>query len=1258
MQSPETVWPAAALALAALAVTSCAAPKDGRPAAAAPSLHPSAADVQPLPGLETRFVLPRGTTPEGLAKNWRPVWKIETGADGSWFEASGDEQGNATGQVICGGVWRIPSPMPRTMTISFEFQALCVSENRVPVLSVHLLTAKAWDKLGKTPETASPWGTLAQGDRLFSGAMNTVFAEDVTEWRQVRTRNLAGALRAVRGGSVVTAVGFTTYHAGGEEWVKVRNIRIETNDAPLAPLKREQRWPLKEERTLRTDAEISLARANCEKHESARELRDGIVKECQRWLELSDAEVLRRIPAADVPRAGNVNANGCPVHGNEVYAGGSCYPWKLDFDKPFTIKCPAGGEVYPSNDFYATYADPARRFGDELKQDHADDGWGWVAPNGDRYWLVGYACHWWWYRLILPGMLNLSRAYLLTGEPQYAHKAALMLNRIADVYPEMDYENQSRYGSLTASAYNGKILNLIWETFTLTQVAEAYDNVFPAIDGDAELHALLGRSGEQIRANIETNLLQEGMDGVFAEHIRGNFGMHQSALITASVVREKAGIEEHVKWLLSNAGGRHSHEGMDYALYNLVYRDGMPFETSPGYCFLWVRKFTLMAEALKKAGVNFYEKARFRTMLDAPLDMVCARTQTPAEGDSGGWQGGALSVDPNVYVPALREYGDPRYAAWLKRMTLDEKGGFLRYELLFGESPARLVRDALARGAPPTPRSRLLPAYGMAILNNRADTLAAAIYYGYKGGHGHFDSLNLHLLDSKAPLMPDTGYPDFMNAFIPGIFTWSKTTIAHNTVTVDRRRQFGAARGRVIEMLADGDLHLATIDNPGVYPEIATRYMRTLLLVETGADSAYLVDLFRVSGGTQHDYSLHGAPGEFTIVSGRFGEPRDKGTLAGADVEVGEFYDDPVLGAADCRGPYSTYQGSGFQHLINVQLQQGAGDVVVEWRPSHPEPSRKLRLHLTGQPGQQAILCDAQVSPVKRKELMKYVIARRTGEELASAYASVIEPYAADGAPKVTAIARLETGAPDAIALRIERDQGADVVCHHPAGGKPVQLPGGVVFNGRFCFLRLDASGAVQQVRAVGGEVRIDGETRAQDRCVTGRVLSVDPARRTFIVALAGTPSDPGALADRTLLVENDLAAFPYRIKCARIVGERTEIEVADADMRSGHCRLKGWDAGEQRLRAANYLPFAGVLRGATATDEGFRHFHRITDASANGFRIEPGDADPAAEFADADGDGATDFWIVDGGPGDRVRIDLVAGWEAPTASDAGTEAR
>jgi hypothetical protein len=54
-------------------------------------------------------------------------------------------------------------------------------------------------------------------------------------------------------------------------------------------------------------------------------------------------------------------------------------------------------------------------------------------------------------------------------------------------------------------------------------------------------------------------------------------------------------------------------------------------------------------------------------------------------------------------------------------------------------------------------------------------------------------------------------------------------------------------------------VQLVAAANPLAYRETVTRYERMLALVDTGAEPAYLVDVFRIAGGKQHDYFLHGS---------------------------------------------------------------------------------------------------------------------------------------------------------------------------------------------------------------------------------------------------------------------------------------------------------------------------------------------------------------------------------------------------------------
>ncbi|MCF6285293.1 MAG: heparinase II/III family protein [Candidatus Hydrogenedentes bacterium] len=562
----------------------------------------------------------------------------------------------------------------------------------------------------------------------------------------------------------------------------------------LPPKVREPQFPLKTQRMLLTDGEIATAKDNVERYATARAIADKIIKRADGWMAWEDDDLRGLVPTADVTRAFNVGTAGCPQCGKEIYAKGGTYPWIIDLKKPFKVTCPVDGSTYPSNDYAAWYASGLN---DKslLTGDYADDGWGWVSPEGERYWFVAYANHWTWQRHVIPAARYLGRAYILTGNKAYARKAAVLLDRIAEVYPNMDYHGQSRYGQLQAangSRYEGKIVNNIWETGTLTMFSEAYDFVWDAIDDDT----VAGKTSGQVRANIEANLLEEGIDAYFSGRVAGNFGMHQKALVYAGLARQHGKQAEWFGGLLNDAGSSYRMTGLNYALYNLVYRDGVPYETSPGYNFSWVANLTTIAEALHRANYDVYAIPKMHRLYDGVLDIVNIGEFTPSLGDSGSVYGGLVGRDPFVYQNALRAYDIPRYRNHLQSFGATGEKGIRRFESLFHP-----IIDTTAITSTMV-KSRLLDGYGMAILNNPSNTVSLSLYYGYKGGHGHSDRLHFEFFANGEPMMPDLGYPDFMNAYVPGIFTWSKNTIGHNTVTVDATRQ-PANRAGVVNLFVD-----------------------------------------------------------------------------------------------------------------------------------------------------------------------------------------------------------------------------------------------------------------------------------------------------------------------------------------------------------------------------------------------------------------------------------------------------------------------
>jgi len=1030
---------------------------------------------------------------------------------------------------------------------------------------------------------------------------------------------------AGRFGQVVVLAAVAALHAGHAE-----------AEAPRKP-----QFPLKTRRVIYTDQAIRQARDNIAKYASAKELADRVIAAADAWLEWEDHPLRALIPDARVPRAFNVGTAGCPKCGKKIYERAGTYPWRLDLKKPLKVTCPVCGGTFPDNDFKAYYDSDLKDKG-ALEGEYSDDGWGWVGPDGnadagpgERYWFVAYANHWTLHSHILPALGNLGLAYLLTGDVRYAHKAVVILDRISEVYPGMDYHSQSRYGQLTdarGGRYPGKLVNLIWACGNLTSMARTYDAVWETIDADAALEAALGKTGEQIRANIEANLLEEGIDGVLSGEIRGNFGMHQRALVYAALARQHGKTDQWVGSVLDRSSGSALHSGLNYALYNLVYRDGLPYETSPGYNSGWVGAINTIAEALKGTQWDIYALPKTRWLYDGILDMVTVGKFTPAVGDSSSVYGSCVAKT-SIFQPAYQAYGAPRYLARLATLDAVGDNSFRTYESLF-DPPIEETEPA-----PQPQTSRLLDGYGMGILNNAKDTISASIYYGFKGGHGHFDRLNFEIFAHGRPMMPDTGYPDFMNGYVPGIYTWSKNTIAHNTVTVDARRQPGNQAGTVHLFVDGGFARVIDVDAPETYPQCST-YRRCLVMVDVDEDRQYFVDFFTAEGGSQHDYSLHGPPGECTVVGGEWVK-QEKGTLAGEDVAIAEIYDDPVRGAEGYDGTYYGYTGSGFQHLFDVE-RHADGPWYLQYAHAK-DPEARLHLRVLPEPGAEIILAHAQVSPVKHKELLRYVIARRHGEGVRSRFVGVMEPFRE--AALIEKVERMELNNGAATAVTVVRADGqTDVILYNPTRAEVTLEEFEAVTKAAVLVATVGEDGQPARAFSADGEVLSwHGGSMQGPAMPSGAVVSVRPEDRQLDVRLdhADAGFDATSLVGRVVHLENDARRTAHPVQSAALEGDVLTLTTCD-HLLVGRFRVKAVEP--QALRTDTGFVFDPVYRGTYVTDEAFTAYYGITgvetpDGESTAVRLSaplPGEQ-PFKAGADA--------WIVNVGPGDRLHVPSVFYW-------------
>jgi len=1191
---------------------------------------------------ETRFETHHNITPEQTAAGQGPHFKVEAEEeDGAQIlSIAGDEKGICTGYLYVGRRVQVPERVPLKATVRLAFRRECTHAERAPALRVRLFTLDGWESLPADPQNAEAMRRFGRREVLRTATIVSG-REDTLEWTPWESPNLASALRHERGREVVVALSMAAMHTGATEWAQFRSPELVMEDMEPELVSRTPKYPPKEHRTLHSDEEVALARSRCDSDRGAQSIREGVAKSCAFWMGKSDDEIRAIIPPADVPRAFNVSTQGCPVHGKAIYRKGT-YPWRLNIDKPFKITCPIGGEEYPSNDFWAYYRSG---FKDQsaLEGKYADDGWGWKGSSGDLYWLVGYGCHWYWAKYIKPGVVNLSRAYLLTGDVHYAHKAAVMLDRIADLYPSMQYEYQSRYGFETGGRYHGKILNHIWETGTVRTLAEAYDNIFDALEDGSALEGQLAKSCGETRANIEANILEEAIECVQDRRVSGNFGMHQCALAMTAIVRETGPTKELLDWILKQSGkSSYSHEGIDYAFYNLIYKDGMPYETSPGYCFGWVGNFVSLARVLEKAGYDFYEQPKFKAMLDAFLDLVCVGKYTPAIGDAGsltsGWIGGSLPV----YAAGFAHYRDVRYAHALRRLGALGSVGFRGYEGLFEPEVLREAKETAAAQPEPTAKSRVLDGYGIGILNNADNSVAASIYYGFKGGHGHFDRLNFSLFAYGQKMTPDLGYPDFMNALVPGIFSWSKNTVSHNCVVVNRQRQMHNLPGRVQAFLDTPEVRFIDVAADETYAE-ASVYRRALLLIDLAPDSAYLLDLSTVCGGEQHDYSVHGPLGTFEVVGGELSRPQEQGTLAGEGVPYGHFYDDPVLGEPKYRGSFGGYRGSGFQHLENVQ-RLSPGSWWAQWQLDGAEDIG-LRLRILDQPGQELFVTDGRVSPTGKKPwVLKYLIARRQGRDVKSQYVSLLEPFRRE--PFVRDVRRVEVeGAePDSCyAIEVERRGGVDVIVYQRTP-RDVTVPDAQLrTDAALCVARLTPERRLTSVCVMNGShTQIGDHEITTGPAFQGTVASVDYSERAVRLRLAderALPTDE-TLAGKPIIFSNEEHTSFYTIRSvARGDGELV-VALKEPEIMTGKAQVTEVRGEAKEIRTGSQFAFPAIYPGMRVVNEG-RSVSIPVDSLRRGVIRLTAQCSPE-DFSDGDGDGVVDAWLCDFGPGDAFRIDSV----------------
>jgi hypothetical protein len=136
-------------------------------------------------------------------------------------------------------------------------------------------------------------------------------------------------------------------------------------------------------------------------------------------------------------------------------------------------------------------------------------------------------------------------------------------------------------------------------------------------------------------------------------------------------------------------------------------------------------------------------------------------------------------------------------------------------------------------------------------------------------GHGHFDRLNTLFFDNNVEVLNDYGSVRFLNVetktgggYTKENNTWAKTTVAHNTLVVDRKNQFSgdveeASKFSPTLLYFKDDQKLQVVSAIEDHAYSGVKMIRTNILFKPdGAADAVLLDVFKVNSAEKHQYDL------------------------------------------------------------------------------------------------------------------------------------------------------------------------------------------------------------------------------------------------------------------------------------------------------------------------------------------------------------------------------------------------------------------
>ena len=639
----------------------------------------------------------------------------------------------------------------------------------------------------------------------------------------------------------------------------------------------------------------------------------------------------------------------------------------------------------------------------------------------------------------------LAVAHALTEDPRYARGVKSILLRLAQVFPEYLVRagyGYGEYAGMDPHVAARRITNLpedelvyppnkpdrkihtgYWSASRIgtsgmdggwvTRITLAYDLTCTAEENGAAVYS------DDERILIERDLLLESVYLAICDPAINNKSVGNRA--GAAVVGMCVGHPGLVRFGI---------DGFEKCVQEWFLPDGGTSE-SPAYAMMTMGGIRPFALALR----DYSDPPGYLGPDGRRLDHFNACRDT-CYGDC--WQGLIWTLQGNLRFPPSADsyrttsisssfaeliavaYPTDEHLALLKETAgVEPSGGRVR-EALFSRQPGLEERDVPPLALPEVVFPFLAQGYLRTGTGGRESLvmLNASDY----GGHHHLDSLNLYYWKDGHELLSDLGYlwdhPDKRHTY---------RTAAHNLVTIDGRDQERRGRGGSFHLFSvTPRLKVAEASSSAYGPD--STYRRTCVLVDHGESGSYLVDVFRVAGGTKREYVFHGPGNDFKI---------EGLSLSSSPTTVGD--------------PTSVVEALA---LSNPRTAGGESAWSIAWTLNDD-----YRFHALspGQPGEKVTVGDGwgqrDHRNTDRGATLPYVIRGREGPQEADLFVSVFAGHQA-GRRLVENVRLFPVSGgdnPDAAAVAVDTSLGTDVIVSMiEASRLSVALNGGqIVTDGR-----------------------------------------------------------------------------------------------------------------------------------------------------------------------------------------------------------------